>query len=123
MFGWFKDKEKIAQTEKQMLDLINEIKNTTASLQARATLPTPKPLPTPPQEENTAPAHINDVYTIGNNINGDTIIHMKSGQTSMVLTLNADATNRMVRLLLATLDSEDQEFEEKQKQKQQEENE
>ena len=121
MFGWFKDKEKIAQTEKQMLDLINEIKNTTANLQAKASLPTPKPLPTPPKEENTVPAHINDVYTIGNNINGDTIIHMKSGQTSMVLTLNADATNRMVRLLLATLDSEDQEFEEKQKQ--QEENE
>ena len=121
MFGWFKDKEKIAQTEKQMLDLINEIKNTTANLQARASLPTPKTLPTPPKEENTVPAHINDVYTIGNNINGDTIIHMKSGQTSMVLTLNADATNRMVRLLLATLDSEDREFEEKQKQ--QEENE
>ena len=121
MFGWFKDKEKIAQTEKQMLDLINEIKNTTANLQAKASLAQPRPQPTPPKEENTVPAHINDVYTIGNNINGDTIIHMKSGQTSMVLTLNADATNRMVRLLLATLDSEDQEFEEKQKQ--QEENE
>jgi hypothetical protein len=121
MFGWFKDKEKIAQTEKQMLDLINEIKNTTANLQAKASLAQPRAQPTPPKEENTVPAHINDVYTIGNNINGDTIIHMKSGQTSMVLTLNADATNRMIRLLLATLDSEDQEFEEKQKQ--QEENE
>ena len=119
MLGWFKDKEKIAQTEKQMLDLINEIKNTTANLQAKATLPTPKP--TPPQEENTVPAHINDVYTIGNNINGDTIINMKCGQSNMIVTLNADATNRMVRLLLATLDSEDREFEEKQKQ--QEENE
>ena len=121
MFEWFKDKEKIAQTEKQMLDLINEIKNTTASLQAKATLPTPKPLPTPPQEENTAPAHINDVYTIGNNINGDTIINMKCGQSTMIVTLNPDATNRMIRLLLATLDSEDREFEEKQQQ--QEENE
>ena len=121
MFGWFKDKEKIDQTEKQMLDLINEIKNTTANLQAKATLPTPTPLPTPPQEESTVPANINDTYTIGNNINGDTILHMKSGLTTMVLTLNSDATNRMIRLLLATLDSEDQEFEEKQEE--QEENE
>ena len=120
MFEWFKDKEKIAQTEKQMLDLINEIKNTTASLQAKATLPQPNPLPTPPKEENVVPANINDTYTIGNNINGDTILHMKSGSTSMVLTLSSNATNRMIRLLLATLDPEDRDFEEKQ---QQEENE
>jgi hypothetical protein len=41
---------------------------------------------------------------------------MKCGQSNMIVTLNADATNRMVRLLLATLNSEDREFEEKQQQ-------
>jgi hypothetical protein len=50
---------------------------------------------------------LNDVYTIGNNLNGDTIINLKSGYTSMVLTLTPPEVNRMVRLLLATLESDE----------------
>ena len=56
------------------------------------------------------PTDVNDVYTIGNNRNGDTIMNLKSGPSSMVLTMGPPEVNRMIRLLKATL--EDYEIEE-----------
>jgi hypothetical protein len=47
---------------------------------------------------------LNDVYTIGNNRNGDTIISLKSGTSSMILTMGPAEVNRMIRLLKATLE-------------------
>jgi hypothetical protein len=47
---------------------------------------------------------LNDVYTIGNNRNGDTIISLKSGPRTTILTMGPAEVNRMIRLLKATLE-------------------
>jgi len=107
--SWFKSKN-TDETEKQMQQLINDIRNTTEALKTK---PMPQEYQYPDDTARLDPA-INDVYTVGVNTEGNTIISMKSGMSTMVLTLNPYEVNRMVRLLLATLDTEDQDFEEKQ---------
>ena len=57
----------------------------------------------PPKDES----NINNVYSIGNNLNGDTIIHLNGGTTTMILTLSPGEVNRMVRLLLASLEEDE----------------
>ena len=127
MFGWFKNKEKIDQTEKQMLDLIDEIRNTTKNItnnSAGAPMRAYPKLPDyqdyKPSEEKAPVVGINDVYTVGVNIEGKTIISLKSNSSTMVLTMGPYEVNRLVRLLLATLDSDDRDFEEKQEEQQEE---
>lgn len=60
----------------------------------------------PPKDEGVA-ANINQVYSIGNNLNGDTIVHLNGGNTTMILTLTPPEVNRMVRLLLASLEEDE----------------
>ena len=115
--GWFKNKN---ETEKQMQDLINDIKNTTEALKGKPMSQYQMPSYQDSKDVNPINPAINDVYTVGVNVDNCTIINLKSGMSTMTLTLGPYEVNRMVRLLLATLDSEDRDFEEKQ---QQEENE
>lgn len=55
-----------------------------------------------PKEDST------DGYTIGNN-NGRTVMHVKSGYTTITMTLSEQEVRRMVRLLEASLDEDDSE--------------
>jgi len=106
--SWFKSKT-ANKTEEQMQALINDIKNTTEALRNK-----PVPEYQQPDIKNLPNPAINDVYTVGVNMDDLTIINLKSGMSTMTLTMGPYEVNRLVRLLLATLHSDDRDFEEKQ---------
>jgi len=106
--NWFKAKT-ADKTEEQMQALINDIKNTTEALKSK-----PMPMAQPPAGVDAPNPAVNDVYTVGVNMDDRTIINLKSGMSTMTLTLGPYEVNRLVRLLLATLHADERDFEEKQ---------
>lgn len=53
-----------------------------------------------------------DVYTIGIDLEGNTIVRLQSDDTNMTLTLTPYSVRKMIQMLEATLDDEDGNYDE-----------